>query len=233
MMFITTSRKPGQLTRAIARTLADALGGHYLNRGKAGVQSVLGEADEAGADKVLFVWERYGNPSRLVGFDMVKAREMHAKDEKESEAAGHEKEEGKEKESAGKEEKEIEEDEVDGDQDVENPKVDEGNEDNEPGGKDEETGEQDKAKHLEKGRKDETPEETAWMKPEVGIHGVVFQRRSIRRKGATIKVQDPFGERVAGLLQPAEGPNQIVLSRFGLKIFVDSDSVLELKFKTH
>lgn len=230
MMFITTSRKPGQLTRAIARTLADALGAQYLNRGKAGVQSVLGEADEAGADKVLFVWERYGNPSRLVGFDMIKAREMHAKDEKEAEAA--EKEE-KGKESAGKEEKEIEEDGIDAEVDEENPEEDEGAKDSQPGAEDEET-EQNKAKHREKGRKkDETPEETAWMKPEVGIHGVVFQRRSIRRKGAVIKIQDPFGERVAGLLQPVEGPNQIVLSRFGLKIFVESDSVLELKFKTH
>lgn len=69
MMLVTTSRKPGQLTRAVARALAKAFGAEYLNRGKAGMDSVLGHAETLGISHVLFVWEKNGNPARLVAFD--------------------------------------------------------------------------------------------------------------------------------------------------------------------
>ncbi|MBI4360370.1 hypothetical protein HY572_01205 [Candidatus Micrarchaeota archaeon] len=69
MMLVTTSRKPGQLTRSVARTLAKAFGAEYLNRGKAGMDSVLGHAETLGISHVLFVWEKNGNPARLVAFD--------------------------------------------------------------------------------------------------------------------------------------------------------------------
>jgi|GEM_PF-6237237 len=220
MMLITTSRKPGQLTRSVARSLADALGAGYLNRGKAGVQSVLGEADEMGADKVLFVWERHGNPSRLVAFDMAKARQMHEAEERQEK----EKQDARGKEGQrGKENQEIQNATED---------ADENDEPDAEAGEDEED-EQSQEDADETGQETASePEQTAWMKPEVAIRGIVYHRRSIRRKGARIKLEDPFGERVAGLLEAAEGPNQIVLSRFGLKVLVDNGLVLELKFRT-
>lgn len=213
MMLITTSRKPGQLTRAIARTLADALGAGYLNRGKSGIQAVFEEADQAGADQVLFVWERFGNPSRLVGFDMEKARAMETAENQDAPDDGDE--DYPEEEGNGKTEEKK----------GTTPSKTKKKAIIRPGAKNGSEKENEKAQDAE-------PEETPWMKPEVSIHGVTFHRRSIRRKGARIKSEDPFGERVATLLEAAEGPNQIVLSRFGLKVFIDSDLVLELKFRT-
>ncbi len=196
MMLITTSRKPGQLTRAMARTVADALGAAYLNRGKAGVDAVMAEAEKAGASRVLFIWERQGNPSRLVVFDLEKAARLTQAQKKDDPIA--------------KNLEKAEKNEPDGQGDDESPKADE----NEPEG----DGEQ-------------ITEETGWLKPEVGIRGAVYHRRPIRHKGAQIKAEDTFGEAVAALLHNQKGPNQIVLSRFGLKIITDSDLVLELKFR--
>ncbi|MBI2445532.1 hypothetical protein HYV43_04045 [Candidatus Micrarchaeota archaeon] len=215
MMLITTSRKPGQLTRAIARTLADALGAGYLNRGKSGIQAVFEEADGAGADKVLFVWERFGNPSRLVGFDMQKARAMEAaqgarETERQDGKGGQDADDQKEKRKETGENTPSNKKKA-----VVRPGVKEAPQDVEG-----------------QGQKDAEAEETPWMKPEISIHGAVFHRRSIRHKGAIVSAEDEFGGKAATLLQAREGPNQIVLSRFGLKIFVDHDSVLELKFRT-
>lgn len=64
-MLITTSRKPSQQTRTIARFLAGLLGGRYFSRGKASFESVLGEADSQGFKRVLFVGEDHGNVGSL------------------------------------------------------------------------------------------------------------------------------------------------------------------------
>lgn len=69
MMLVTTSRKPGQLTRAVARTLAKGFGAEYLNRGKAGMDAVLGHAEKLGISHVLFVWEKHGNPAKLLAYN--------------------------------------------------------------------------------------------------------------------------------------------------------------------
>ncbi|MDP2717561.1 MAG: hypothetical protein Q8P02_02350 [Candidatus Micrarchaeota archaeon] len=71
-MLITTSRKPSDQVKAMARTLAKGLGAHYHNRGKAGVEAVLTEAEKKGASRVLFLWARHGNPDRIVVFDAEK-----------------------------------------------------------------------------------------------------------------------------------------------------------------
>lgn len=206
MLLLTTSRKPGQLTRSVARTLADALGAAYLNRGKAGVDTVLAEADSAGANKVLFLWERNGNPSRLVGFDLQKARELQERENQTSMENPEEKENGENK-LRRKKVQESKEKEADYNQEE---KVE---------------GARQKEVHTS------AEPQTAWIKPEIAIRGVVYNRRPIRHKGACIKAEDLFGKRAASLLENLEGPNQIVLSRFGLKIFVDTDLVLELKFR--
>ncbi len=69
MMLVTTSRKPSDQVKAMARTLAKGFGAHYHNRGKSGVNAVLAEAEEKGATRVLFLWARHGNPDRIVVFD--------------------------------------------------------------------------------------------------------------------------------------------------------------------
>ncbi len=215
MMMITTSRKPSQQTRAIARTLADALGAGYLNRGKSGVESVLAEAEKAGAGKVLFVWERHGNPSRLVGFDLEKAGQSIANPPQTPQG---ETEENKKKDS-----KNLEKEEKGTGEEKKNEKVDENDfrDENEKEDASEDAIDAETQKEAQSG----------WLSPEVGIHGAVFNRRPIRHKGARIIAQDPFGEAVAGLLDARDGPNQILLSRSGLKIVVDTDLVLELKFR--
>jgi len=211
MMMITTSRKPSQQTRAIARTLADALGAGYLNRGKSGVGSVLAEAEKAGAGKILFVWERHGNPSRMVGFDMhpevqdpKNGPETNKNREEYASKIDKKDEKGVAKEKKGEKIKESQlEAQLDENDDLNGDKADES----------------------------EKETQSGWLSPEVSIHAAVFNRRPIRHKGARIIAQDPFGEAVAGLLDARDGPNQILLSRSGLKIVVDTDLVLELKFR--
>lgn len=64
-LLVTTSRKPGQLTRRVARTLALLLGAHYENRGKASVAEVGARAEQLGLLRLMFVYEAHGNPARL------------------------------------------------------------------------------------------------------------------------------------------------------------------------
>ncbi len=233
MMLVTTSRKPGQLTRAMARTVADALGAAYLNRGKAGVDAVMAQAEKAGAKRVLFIWERKGNPSRMVVFDLEKAAQNADTQEKAGEGrqrtvqSGQKHPENQENEETAEKEK--------------NKKIKESDGENEPGSQGEEkTDENDRngdesqendPENESEGHDGQKEEESGWLLPEVGIRGAVYHRRPIRHKGATIQTQDAFGEAVASLLHSQKGPNQIVLSRFGLKVIVDSELVLELKFR--
>lgn len=64
-LYVTTSRKPAQLTRRVARTLARLLGATYENRGKGSVNEVGTRAAQLGLSRVLFVYESHGNPARL------------------------------------------------------------------------------------------------------------------------------------------------------------------------
>ena len=77
MMLITTSRKPGQLTRSVARVLSQVVGGRFENRGKASFDHMAGLAEKWGLSRILFVWEKNGNPDRLGGFDLGKNGPNH------------------------------------------------------------------------------------------------------------------------------------------------------------
>jgi len=68
-LYITTSRKPSQLTRKLVRWLAIIFGGETENRGKRSIQEAAARAAEKGYSRVLFIYETHGNPSRLVFFD--------------------------------------------------------------------------------------------------------------------------------------------------------------------
>ena len=67
-LYVTTSRKPSQLTRKLAKWLAIIFGGETENRGKRSVQETAARAAEKGYSRVLFIYETHGNPNRLVFF---------------------------------------------------------------------------------------------------------------------------------------------------------------------
>ncbi len=69
-VFISTSRKPAQLTRRVARTLSNLLGAGYENRGKRSGEEVAQRAAALGFDRVCFLYERKGNPSYAQFFDL-------------------------------------------------------------------------------------------------------------------------------------------------------------------
>lgn len=71
-MLLTTSRKPCQNTRSIARALAKLLGVHYANRGKSSFDKVAEWAEKKALTEILFVWEAHGNPSKIVAYDLEK-----------------------------------------------------------------------------------------------------------------------------------------------------------------
>jgi hypothetical protein len=64
-LYVTTSRKPGRITRRVARTLALLLGARYENRGKRSLSEVAAQAAKHGLARILFLHEAKGNPSRL------------------------------------------------------------------------------------------------------------------------------------------------------------------------
>ncbi len=72
MIYVTTSRKPSQATRRLAKWLALLFGGESENRGKRGVGEVVERASRKGFLRVLFIYEAKGNPSKLVFFDEEK-----------------------------------------------------------------------------------------------------------------------------------------------------------------
>jgi rRNA maturation protein Rpf1 len=63
-VFVTTSRKPSQLTRRVARFLGRVTG-KYENRGKRSLAEVAARAGAAGYSRLLLVYEMKGNPSVL------------------------------------------------------------------------------------------------------------------------------------------------------------------------
>ena len=68
MLFISTSRKPGALTRKLSRWL-----GHFLgdcdNRGKSSLDALVERAEKKGYKRILLVYERNGNPAELVFYE--------------------------------------------------------------------------------------------------------------------------------------------------------------------
>lgn len=64
MIYITTSRKPSQLTRRIARYLGRVFG-TYENRGKRSMAEIVARANTAGYTRIMFMYEKKGNPSEL------------------------------------------------------------------------------------------------------------------------------------------------------------------------
>lgn len=69
MIFVSTSRKPSQETRRLARWLALLAGGETENRGKRSVGEVAARAAVRGFSRVLFIYEKHGTPRELVFFD--------------------------------------------------------------------------------------------------------------------------------------------------------------------
>jgi hypothetical protein len=63
-MYITTSRKPSDATRKLARLLSNFLG-IYENRGKKSIADIVTRADELGYSRVVMLSERRGNPDSL------------------------------------------------------------------------------------------------------------------------------------------------------------------------
>ncbi len=241
-MLITTSRKPGQLTRAIARTLANGMGAEFLNRGKSGVDSVFAEAEKLGVSKVLFVWERNGNPSRLVAFDMEKAAEMP---DPQNEGEGDEGKEGeaeeRERNAGGNkmgDRGKGGQSGVSGGEGRSKASKTGGAEIEGLGGEAGGNGEDDEGRRRKggKGKNKEREggqggaEDPAWLKPELRLGGAVFPRIPVRRKGCRVVAEDAFGKEAAKLFSPSEGPNKILLSRFGLKLYLEGELLLELRF---
>ncbi len=67
---ITTSRKPSQLTRSLARGLFKFLNAKkYYNRGKSSLEDIFNDMAEKELDYLLIISEYHGNPSRLTLFD--------------------------------------------------------------------------------------------------------------------------------------------------------------------
>jgi hypothetical protein len=67
-LFISTSRKPSASTRQLAKWLELLLGAKYENRGKQSVEEVWNRAKALGCRRVLFIYERKGNPSEMIFF---------------------------------------------------------------------------------------------------------------------------------------------------------------------
>lgn len=68
MLFITTSRKPGPLTRKLCRWMGRFLG-DYDNRGKSSLDALAERAEKKGYSRILVVYEKDGNPSEFAFYD--------------------------------------------------------------------------------------------------------------------------------------------------------------------
>ncbi len=69
MLYVSTSRKPTQQTRVLAKWLARLFGGECENRGKRSVNEIASRMDEKGFKRAVFVYEKHGNPFSLNFFD--------------------------------------------------------------------------------------------------------------------------------------------------------------------
>lgn len=64
-MYVTTSRKPTQHTRSLARAFAAFLGATCENRGKKSVNDVAARASKLGHSRFVIISEQHGNPSKM------------------------------------------------------------------------------------------------------------------------------------------------------------------------
>lgn len=64
-MYVTTSRKPSQNTRILARTISSFISGDYDNRGKKSIDSIVSTAQKKGHTRAMVISETKGNPNRL------------------------------------------------------------------------------------------------------------------------------------------------------------------------
>src|SRR3989344_1172822 len=69
MLYVSTSRKPTQKTRILAKWLARLLGGGSENRGKRSVGEIAQRMGGKGFSRAVFVYEKHGNPFSLNFFD--------------------------------------------------------------------------------------------------------------------------------------------------------------------
>ncbi len=69
MFYVSTCRKPVQQTRTLAKWLARLFGGYYENRGKRNLDELLSRASGKGLSRILFIYERHGNPSEISFYD--------------------------------------------------------------------------------------------------------------------------------------------------------------------
>ncbi|MBI5228755.1 hypothetical protein HY991_01495 [Candidatus Micrarchaeota archaeon] len=68
-LYITTSRKPSQLTRRFVKWLEFLLEGEAENRGKRNIEEIAERARGKGFARILFVYEKKGNPERLCFYE--------------------------------------------------------------------------------------------------------------------------------------------------------------------
>ncbi|MHC1635061.1 MAG: hypothetical protein ACXQTS_00335 [Candidatus Methanospirareceae archaeon] len=65
-MLITTSRKPSRRTRTFCKELRDVIPKSFLlTRGKRNMEEVIDEATKRGAERLLIISERKGNPAEM------------------------------------------------------------------------------------------------------------------------------------------------------------------------
>jgi len=64
-MYITTSRKPSDSTRVIARNISSFLNSTYENRGKKSIEDIVSRARLLGFRRVMLISESKGNPNKL------------------------------------------------------------------------------------------------------------------------------------------------------------------------
>ncbi|VVB73358.1 putative Brix domain-containing ribosomal biogenesis protein [uncultured archaeon] len=71
-MYITTSRKPSDSTRVLARNISSFLNSTYENRGKKSIEDVVSRARLLGFRRVLIISESKGNPNKLSFISIAK-----------------------------------------------------------------------------------------------------------------------------------------------------------------
>ncbi len=72
MFYVSTCRKPVAQTRSLAKWFARLFGGYYENRGKRNLDELMGRASAQGFSRIMFIYERHGNPSELTVYDEEK-----------------------------------------------------------------------------------------------------------------------------------------------------------------
>ncbi len=68
-LYLSTGRKPSQLTRRLAKLLSFLLKAKYENRGKRSVDDICLRAEKHGCQKIAFIYEKKGNPSAVQFYD--------------------------------------------------------------------------------------------------------------------------------------------------------------------